>query len=189
VIAFLAVAVAVIVAPGPDFALVVRNGVTRRRGQATAAGVVAGQLVWVVATAGGLAALLVASRPAFEAVRLGGALYLVWLGLSTLRSRGRAEARPPRPGSAFRQGLVSNLSNPKMAVFFAGLLPQFGTGFGSLVEHGIVFAVLTLAWLSGVARASAALRRPAVRRVLDWVTGAVLVAFGIRLAADQAPTR
>jgi threonine/homoserine/homoserine lactone efflux protein len=189
-IAFLAVAVAVIVAPGPDFALVVRNGVVRRRGGATAIGVVSGQLVWVLAAATGLAALLVASRPAFEAVRVAGALYLVCLGLTTLVARGGiARRRTPRAGSPFRQGLVSNLSNPKMAAFFAGLLPQFGTTFAALAGHGLLFTALTLLWLSGVARASAALQVPAVRRVLDVVTGVVLVAFGVRLATEPAPTR
>jgi threonine/homoserine/homoserine lactone efflux protein len=151
--------------------------------------VVAGQFVWVLAAATGLAALLIASRPAFEAVRLVGALYLVWLGLSTLRSRGASPVAAPRPGSPFRQGLFSNLSNPKMAVFFAGLLPQFGTSFTTLAAHGALFAGLTLLWLSGVARASAALQRPAVRRLLDAVTGVVLVAFGLRLATEPRPTR
>jgi threonine/homoserine/homoserine lactone efflux protein len=183
-IAFLLVAVVVIISPGPDFALTVRNSVTRGRGLATAAGVVAGQLVWVAATAAGVGAVLVASRPAFEALRLLGAAYLVWLGLSMLLRRGHA-ARPPRPGPAFRQGLVNNLSNPKMPIFFTSLLPQFGASFAALALHGLVFAGLTLAWLALVARASGALRRPAVRRVLDVVTGVVLAAFGFRLAAER----
>jgi threonine/homoserine/homoserine lactone efflux protein len=184
VIAFLVVAVVVIVSPGPDFALTLRNSVARDRGVATAIGVVAGQLVWVAATAAGVAAVLVASRPAFEALRLLGAAYLVWLGLSTLRRRGHA-ARPPRPGSAFRQGLFNNLSNPKMPIFFTSLLPQFGASFAALAAHGLVFAALTLAWLSLVARTSGALRRPAIRRALDAVTGVVLVAFGFRLATEH----
>ena len=183
-IAFLVVAVVVIVSPGPDFALTLRNGVTRGRGLATAAGVVAGQLVWVAATAAGVAALLVASRPAFEALRLVGAAYLVWLGLSMLFRRGHA-VRAARPGSAFRQGLLNNLSNPKMPIFFTSLLPQFGASFGALATHGLVFAALTLGWLALVARTSAALRRPAVRRALDVVSGVVLVAFGLRLATER----
>jgi threonine/homoserine/homoserine lactone efflux protein len=183
-IGFLAVAVVVIVAPGPDFALTVRNSLMRRGGIATAAGVVAGQLAWVFATALGLAAVLVASRPAFEALRLAGAAYLVWLGLSLLRSRGRERVRLRR-GSPFRQGLVSNLSNPKMGVFFTSLLPQAGTSLAALTAHGLLFAALTFAWLCAVAWAGGALRAPRVRRALDLVTGALLVAFGLRLATTR----
>jgi threonine/homoserine/homoserine lactone efflux protein len=181
---FLLVAVVLIVSPGPDFALTVRNSLTRRGGTATALGVVSGQLVWALATAAGVVALLVASRPAFEAVRLLGACYLVWLGVTTLLSR-KHGGRLPRPGSPYRQGLFSNLANPKMAIFFASLLPQFGASFAALALHGLVFAALTLAWLTMVARTSAAFRIPAVRRALDFVTGVVLVAFGVRLAAER----
>ncbi len=156
----------------------------RRRGTATALGVVTGQLVWVFAAAAGIAALLVASRPAFETLRLLGAAYLIWLGCSTLLRRSHA-ARTARPGSPFRQGLISNLSNPKMPIFFTGLLPQFGASFASLALHGLAFAALTLVWLAGVARASAVLRVPVVRRVLDLVTAAVLIAFGARLATER----
>ena len=183
-IAFLVVTVVVIMAPGPDFALTVRNSVTRERGVATAFGVTTGLLAWAVAAAAGLAAVLVASRPAFEALRLAGAAYLVWLGLAKLFAR-RHTARTARPGSPYRQGLVSNLSNPKMPIFFTSLLPQFGASFAALAVHGLVFAALTLGWLSAVAWAGAALRVPAVRRALDVVTGVLLVAFGVRLAAER----
>ena len=183
-IAFLTLATIVVVAPGPDFALVVRNSVTRERGLATACGITTGLLLWAFATAAGLAALLIASRPAFEALRLIGAAYLVWLGLSMLLRRTHA-TRTARPGSPFRQGFFSNLSNPKMPVLFTSLLPQFGASFAALAGHGLVFAVLTLTWLSLVARAGAALRVPKVRRLLDIVTGIVLVAFGVRLATER----
>lgn len=176
-------AVLVIVAPGPDFALTVRNAL-RGGGQATAFGVVAGQLVWALATAAGVAALIVASHPAFVALRLAGAAYLVWLGLSLLLRRG-GETPAPRAGSPFRQGLLSNLGNPKMAVFFTGLLPQFGASFGSIAAHGALFAALTLAWLSLVARAGGLLAVPRLRRALELVTGTVLVAFGARLATER----
>jgi len=182
-VGFIAVAVVVIVAPGPDFALTVRNAL-RGGGQKTALGVVVGQLVWVLATSVGVAALLVASHPAFVALRLAGAAYLVWLGLSLLLRRESA-GRVPRAGSPFRQGLFSNLGNPKMAVFFTGLLPQFGDSFASLAAHGVAFAALTLVWLSLVARAGGLLADARVRRVLDLVTGVVLVAFGVRLATER----
>ncbi|MFL5952724.1 MAG: LysE family translocator [Gaiellaceae bacterium] len=183
-IGFFVVALVVIVSPGPDFALTVRNSVTRGRGIATALGVVTGQVVWALAAAAGVAAVLVASRPAFEALRVVGAAYLVWLGLSLLLSR-RHTRRVPRGGSPYRQGLLSNLSNPKMPIFFTSLLPQFGSSFAALAVHGVVFAALTLLWLALVARAGAALRMPAVRRAVDLVTGVVLVAFGLRLATER----
>ena len=182
-IAFLAVAAVVVVAPGPDFALTLRN-TARGGGAATAAGVVTGQLVWALATAAGIAALLVASHPAFVALRLAGAAYLAWLGASMLLHRER-RARSPRPGSPYRQGLLSNLGNPKMPVFFTSLLPQFGASFAALALHGVVFAALTLAWLLLVARTGSLLLVPRVRRVLDLVTGLVLVALGLRLATER----
>ena len=181
---FLVVALVVIVSPGPDFALTVRNSL-RDGGLATALGVVTGQLVWALATAAGIAALLVASHPAFVALRIAGAAYLIWLGLTALFHRGGRHELTPRRGSPYRQGLLSNLGNPKMPVFFTSLLPQFGASFAALAVHGVVFAALTLLWLSLVARTGAALRVPAVRRALDLVTGVALVAFGFRLGTEH----
>jgi threonine/homoserine/homoserine lactone efflux protein len=189
VIPFLAVAVVVIVSPGPDFALTVHRTLARgrRAGIATALGVVSGQLVWEIATAAGLTALLVASHPAFVALRAVGAAYLVWLGLHALRAAWRGEDVQfrRRRGSGYRQGLLSNVGNPKMAVFFTSLLPQFGSSFGALVGHGLLFSALTLIWLAIVVRLGGALRIPLVRRALDALTGAVLVAFGVGLAAER----
>jgi len=97
-----------------------------------------------------------------------------------------------RPRRAFRQGLISNLANPKMVVFFTSLLPQFvtrGAAFAPLLLLGFVFATMTLIWLTlyaiAVAKARALLLRSRVRRVLDAVTGAVLVTFGVRLASES----
>jgi threonine/homoserine/homoserine lactone efflux protein len=183
VIGFLAVAAIVIVAPGPDFALTVRNTV-RGGGVATAFGVATGQVVWAVATAVGVAAILAASHPAFVALQLAGAAYLAWLGLAALLSRG-AHAPRLRLGSPYRQGLLSNLANPKMPVFFISLLPQFGGSFVALVAHGLAFAAMTLAWLALVSRGASLLLVPRVRRVVDVVTGVVLVALGLRLATER----
>jgi threonine/homoserine/homoserine lactone efflux protein len=180
---FLVVALVVILAPGPDFALTVRNAL-RGGGLATALGVVTGQLIWAVATAAGVAALLIASHPAFVALRIAGAAYLVWLGLSVLFRRSRHDLRP-LIGSPYRQGLLSNLGNPKMPVFFTSLLPQFGTSFAALALHGVAFAALTLIWLALVVRAGALLGSGRLRRAIDLVTGVVLVAFGLRLATER----
>ena len=191
-LAFLGVSALVIVTPGQDTALTIRNTLLggRRSGVLTAAGVASGQAFWTLAASLGLAALLSASEPAFLAVRLAGATYLVFLGIQTLlgTSRRRPEHARQR-GNAFRQGLLSNLGNPKMAVFFTSLLPQFGgTSFPVLLGLGLVFCTLTFAWLAGyafaVARAGDFLRRTRVRAWLDRVTGLVLVAFGLRLATE-----
>ena len=196
---FLGIAVLVIVTPGQDTALTLRNSLLggRRAGVATSAGVAAGQACWTVAASVGLAAVLVASEPVFVALKLAGAAYLVYLGLHALRqafrpvaeTAGRTAGSPLAPARAFRQGLLSNLGNPKMAVFFTSLLPQFGSSFWSLLALGLLFCSLTLAWLSAysfaVARAGDLLRRPWARRPLDALTGTLLVAFGIRLAAER----
>jgi threonine/homoserine/homoserine lactone efflux protein len=196
--AFLAVSVVVIVTPGQDTALTIRNTLLggRRSGVFTAAGVSAGQLCWTLAASAGIAALVGASEPAFLALRLAGAAYLVFLGLQALVGalRGRrgiatAAAPPLTPRKAFRQGVISNLGNPKMAIFFTSLLPQFGESFPALLALGGIFCSLTLAWLAtyavAVARAGRFLRRPSVRRTLEAVTGAALVALGLRLAAER----
>ena len=204
--AFLGVSLLVIVTPGQDTALTIRNSLVggRRGGAFTALGVASGQAIWTVAASAGLAALLVASEPAFTALKLLGAAYLVFLGLQALSGAVRgsgAKSAAPTQGSggaqtasaAYRQGVISNLGNPKMAVFFTSLLPQFTpageASFLALLFLGFVFCCLTLAWLTAyavaVARAGDFLRRPRIRRMLDGVTGAVLVGLGARLATVQ----
>jgi threonine/homoserine/homoserine lactone efflux protein len=203
-IGFLGVAVLVIVTPGPDTALTIRSTLLggRPAGIATALGVVGGQAVRALATSLGIVALLLASEPAFAAVRLAGAAYLAYLGAQTLVAAWRggswevvgdsaATALPPRV--AARQGLVSNLGNPKMAAFFPSLLPQFvpagGPAFAPLLLLGLLFCAMTLVWLTTyalvVSRAQGFLRRTPVRRALEAATGTVLVALGLRLAADR----
>jgi threonine/homoserine/homoserine lactone efflux protein len=199
--AFFGVAALVIVTPGQDTALTIRNSLLggRLNGLCTALGVSVGQCAWAVATSFGLAALLVASEPAFVALRLFGAAYLILLGVQALRAAVGRRASPvtgpaaaprsvARPFVGFRQGLVSNLGNPKMAVFFPSLLPQFAHSFGALLALGFVFAAMTLLWLSAyalvVARAGDLLRRPRIRRAIDAVVGVVLVAFGVRLGSE-----
>jgi threonine/homoserine/homoserine lactone efflux protein len=191
--AFLGISLLVIVTPGQDTALTIRNTLLggRRGGVRTAAGVAAGQATWTLAASAGVAALLRASEPAFVTVKLLGAAYLVYLGLQTLLRRGEVGAHSGGSSRrAFRQGLLSNLGNPKMAVFFTSLLPQFAASFSGLAALGLVFCSLTFLWLTGyavaVAKAGDALRRPRIRRALDWVTGVTLVALGVRLAAARS---
>jgi threonine/homoserine/homoserine lactone efflux protein len=211
-VAFLGVSAVVICVPGPDTALTVRNALAggRRCGVATAAGVAAGQAVWTLATSVGIAELIQTSEPAFLVMKTVGAAYLVALGLQSLltaaglRSRWTAVGLRSRwtaagsrslrmgPGRALRQGMVSNLANPKMAAFFLSLLPQFASpeqGAGGIVGLGLVFCAMTFGWLGlysvAVDRARAVLSRSWVRRALDGVSGVVLVGFGARLALQQ----
>ena len=205
-LAFIAVAALVIVTPGPDTAITIRSTLLggRRAGVMTALGVVTGQACWSLAASAGVTALLVASEPAFLAVKLAGAAYLVYLGghalwaavrgvppAGPLASRAAAPGLAPRV--AYRQGLLSDLGNPKMAAFFTSLLPQFAAGpsFWGMHALGIVFCALTFLWLAlyatAVARMHAVLRRPRIRRTMEAVTGTVLVALGLRLATERMP--
>jgi threonine/homoserine/homoserine lactone efflux protein len=199
ILAFLGISALVIVTPGQDTALAIRNSLLggRRAGVVTALGVSTGQAVWALATSAGLAALIVAFEPAFVTLKLVGAAFLVYLGAQALLAAIRGTQVERRDGggrltagTAFRQGMLSNLGNPKMAVFFTSLLPQFGAeSFGGLLALGLVFCALTFVWLSGyafvVGRIGDVLRRPVVRRVFDAVLGTVLVALGFRLAAER----
>jgi len=202
--AFLGLSIVVIAAPGPDTALTIRNTLVggRRTGVATAAGVVSGLATWTLASSAGLAALIVASQPVFLAVRLLGAAYLVFLGLQALSAAARRRDGPNRvrepafrgPGlpwsTGYRQGLFSNLSNPKIVVFFLSLLPQFvargGGALAGLLALGAIFCAITMAWLTAytlvVARAGDFLRRPRIQRAIEATTGIVLVGLGVRLA-------
>jgi threonine/homoserine/homoserine lactone efflux protein len=202
-LAFLAVSIIVIVTPGPDTAVTIRNAMLggRQGGICAALGITAGQAIWALATSLGIVALLAASEPVFLAVKLAGAAYLVFLGaqalLAAFRPQRMEEAAAPlprrrlAPRAAFRQGLVSDLGNPKMAVFFTSLLPQFAPAgaFGAMVALGLVFCALTFTWLAlyavAVARAGDFLRRPRIRRSLEGITGAILIALGLRLASEH----
>lgn len=201
---FVGIAAVVIVVPGPDTAIVTKNALLHGRGAAlgTAFGVETGLAVWTVASAFGVASLVRASDPAFTALKLIGAAYLVWLGIQALLAsrRGGSHADPDSAGRArldgrggFRQGLISDLANPKIGAFFTGLLPQFaGPGHSVLLPFlalGGLFVLMTVIWLCGYAlvavRASAVLQRRRVKAAIDRVSGAILISFGIRLALER----
>jgi threonine/homoserine/homoserine lactone efflux protein len=203
--AFLVLSALIIVTPGQDTALTIRNTITGGRlgGVLTAVGITTGLLIWVAATAAGLAALLVASETLFLALRIVGGAYLIWFGLRAWRDALRRHIRsdhhlaePPvgtprlAPRAAYRRGLLSNLGNPKIAVFFTSLLPPFvpSGAVGGIVALGVVFALMTVAWLTLIAfavdRAGELLRRSWIRRSLDAVLGTVFVFLGWRVAAS-----
>src|SRR5271166_2317785 len=205
-LAFLTVSVVVIVTPGPDTAVTIRNTLIggRSGGVLTALGIAGGQTIWAVATSIGIVTLLQASAPLFLTVKYAGAAYLAFLGAQALREAlwpavGLARDDCPRRKSrltrlaAFRQGLVSDLGNPKMAIFFASLLPQFVPAgeatFWAFLRMGAVFAVMTFAWLAlyaaVVARGGDILRRPSVRRGIEAVTGTALIGLGLRIAMER----
>jgi threonine/homoserine/homoserine lactone efflux protein len=197
---FVAVATLVVITPGPDMALVARNTFSggRLSGFATSAGTCSGLLVHASAAALGLSALLLASSQAFTVVKIAGAVYLIFLGIRTIIGAGRRLSHHEReqatdPWAAYRQGVLTNVLNPKVAVFFLSLLPQFvdpGPGFAwRLLLLSGLFIVMGLVWLTvytlGLHAASAFVARRRVRTVIETVTGGVLMAPGVRLALQR----
>jgi threonine/homoserine/homoserine lactone efflux protein len=200
---FLAFAVVLVLVPGPDFAVVTKNTLAggRRRGRWTALGVSSSNLVQGTAAALGLSALIVKVQPLFEAIKWAGVAYLVYLGAQAIRSAIRGQYPPPddaRPSTkaqnvaGWRQGFISNITNPKVLVFYLAVLPQFLTpdgGLGWLLVLAWSHAVISLAYLlvlvTGLHRARRLLTRRKVRRGLDATTGAVLLGFSARLATEH----
>ncbi|EOD66016.1 LysE family translocator [Amycolatopsis vancoresmycina] len=201
---FLLVVVLGAMSPGPDFVVVTRSALAggRRAGMAAGLGIALGVFAWVVAIALGVAAVLTASAIAFTVVKLAGAAYLVVLGVKAWLAVRRGEYRDLGDaavaerlgaGAAFRQGLVTNLLNPKVAVYFLALLPQFLPAGGATLQTLELAAIATggtVVWFVTLAVVVGALKRffaaGRVRRVLDAVLGSVLVALGLKVAAETA---
>jgi RhtB (resistance to homoserine/threonine) family protein len=206
-LAFGVVAAVFSISPGPDTLLVVNRAISQGRSPAllTALGSATGLVAWGLLSALGIAAALSTSATAFATLKLFGAAYLIFLGLQALR-RAHRSAREPAgshrhspdrpavpPHRAFRQGLLTNLLNPKAGIFFVAVLPQFVTPRDDALMATLVFAVmdaltslLALSCYTGLALAAAGvMRRPAVRRAVDRMTGGVLVILGARLAAES----
>ena len=201
---FVLLSALIAVVPGPDTAIVTRNALVggRRAGLLTIVGVAFGLSVWTLAAGGGIAALIRASEPAFVALKVAGAVYLAVLGgqalWGALRRPGPRALTPQgaktiSTRAALRGGVITNLGNPKIAVFFTSFLPQFTSGdhpsFAALVLLGLLFCSIGLSWLTlyslVVSRLGDFLRRPRPRRVLEGFTGVVLIGFGLRLAAEH----
>lgn len=201
VLAFAGIAALVTLTPGADTMLVVRSALVRgrRAGLATVMGVGAGLFVHASLSALGLSAVLLRSARAFDVVKLAGACYLVVLGLQSLRSarRGGPLAEPPARDAgarrAFAEGLLNNVLNPKVAVFYLAFLPQFMAPGDAVLPRALLLAgihfVEGVTWLAlvawSVARARRVLERPGVRRALDGACGLVFIGFGLKLAAAR----
>lgn len=195
---FLAASVAITAAPGPDNLQVLARGISQGRaaGLVAALGFAAGLTFHTTLAAFGVAALLRSSPLAFEIVKIAGGLYLIWIGLKALTSRGLASAhdRPPQAlSTVFRQSVIGNVMNPKVTLFFVVFLPQFVDPNGSqrvavqMIELGFVFMLQTLAIFSVFGLFAGTLgawlkRRPRVGVWLDRVAGATFIALGLRVA-------
>lgn len=205
-LSFAAVAGLLTIVPGLDTALVLRTALAQgpRAAFATALGISTGALVWGAGAAVGVAAVLTASEVAYTVLKVGGALYLVWLGARLLRDAFRrpktAEALPTAPperpggvGRSWRRGVLTNLANPKIAAFYVAVLPQFIPPGASPLGMGLLLALVHdlegLLWFSalifGAARLRTLLRRPAVERAVDATTGTVLIGFGVKLGLSH----
>jgi RhtB (resistance to homoserine/threonine) family protein len=202
--AFIGISVIVILAPGPDTVIVTKNALLhgRRAALGSAFGVNAGLLIWTTTAALGIAAVIRESAVAFTVIKIAGAVYLAWLGLQALRAARRRTAVDgdgddgrPRFGWAagFRQGLLSDLGNPKIAIFFTTLLPQFVSSHHAVLFPylllGVVFVAITLLWLVFYAvlavELSELLKRPSVKAALDRISGVVLIGLGVRIALER----
>ncbi|WP_037304998.1 LysE family translocator [Amycolatopsis orientalis] len=189
-------------APGPDFLVVTRSAILggRKAGIAAGLGIALGVFVWVVAIALGVAAILTASAIAFTVVKLIGAAYLIFLGVKAwlaVRRGDYAELKDKvtpvvAPRAAFRHGLLTNLLNPKVAVFFLALLPQFLPHSATTAETLQLAALATMVavvWTFVLATLVGSLRRfftaGRVRRAMDAVMGTLLVGLGIRVAVQS----
>ncbi|MFF9642115.1 LysE family translocator [Kitasatospora aureofaciens] len=184
--------------PGLDTALILRTSALGRRRQAwgVVLGIQTGTLIWGTLTSAGVTALLTASQVASEVLRWAGAAYLVWMGVGMLCKRGTEAAAEQEEsveggfGHGWRRGTLTNLLNPKVGVFYVAVLPQFipagAPHFAAGVALTCVHVVEGVLWstvLVGFARVLRGwLRRLAARRVMDRVTGAVVVGFGLKLA-------
>jgi threonine/homoserine/homoserine lactone efflux protein len=190
--------------PGQDTMFILGRSLTGglRAGVASALGIGAGSIFHTLAGAAGLSAILAASPAAFLTVRIVGALYLVYLGARLLLTKARQDADLPvtlvnegNAGSAFCQGIVTNVLNPKVALFFLALLPQFidpdsASKTLAFLTLGLTFVMTGTIWCVVLAVGAARLRQfflgnPRMGTTIDRVTGGLFIALGISLAADR----
>jgi len=195
---FLIVAVVVTLTPGPGTATILRVAARdgRRAALSAIVGNSAGVLVWGILSAVGVSSLILASQIAFDTLRIVGAAVLIVIGLRSLLQRHRGEESPqegkPRRRAGWRSGLVTSVSNPKLAVFFVALFPQFLTRGSPVLPYALGMAamivVLDVVWFSTLALAvdrARTMLKPRVQRGMERFTGAVMVGLGLRLATES----
>jgi len=199
---FLAFAIVLILIPGPNFGVVTKNTLVggRRRGSWTVLGIATSNLLQGTAAATGLSAIVLRAQPVFQAIKWAGVAYLAFLGVQAIRSAVRGQYAPldadqPSPAialSSWRQGFLSNITNPKILVFYLAVLPQFltpGASLGWVLLFAWTHAVVGLAYLltliTGLHGLRSVLLRRKVRRGLDATTGALLLGFSTRLATEH----
>ena len=199
---FLTFASVLVLVPGPDFAVVTKNTLAggRRRGSWCAAGVASSNATQGVAAAAGLGAVVARVEPVFAAVKWAGIAYLLLLGGQAFRSALQGQYRPQPAGGVddrslrgWRQGFLSNITNPKVLVFYLAVLPQFLGSHASVVtlllfalSHAALSLLYLLSVVSGLNRARRVLAQRNVRRGLDIATGTALVGFSARLAMEHS---
>ncbi|MGM0776009.1 MAG: LysE family translocator [Bacillota bacterium] len=199
---FLILSLFVVMSPGIDTALITKRTISdgRTDGYKMGLGITAGSLVHTFAAAFGLSAILMQSAAAFEVIKYAGAVYLIYLGLSSFISMKKkknadleTEVKSDMKKSAFKQGLLSNVLNPKVAMFFLTFLPQFvksgENAQQQLIIMGIIYTLLSIFWfflyVYFINYMREWLMSPKVQRVMDKATGAVLIGFGLKLALDK----
>jgi threonine/homoserine/homoserine lactone efflux protein len=192
---FLPIAVVVTITPGPGTAMVVRSALRSgwRAGVLTVAGNSIGVVAWGLLSVLGISALVAASEVAFLALKLVGAGVLIWLGVQSLRGAGEPVETPEASARPFRDGLITSLANPKLAVFFVALFPQFLDGGAAVLPTTLLMAAmivtLDFAWYTSLAvvvsRAKEGFMRTRVARWTERITGSVLIALGARVAIER----
>ena len=200
---FLIIAVVVTLTPGPGTATILRVAARdgRRAAMSGIAGNSAGVLVWGILSALGVSSLILASQLAYDTLRIAGAAVLVVIGMRSLFQRHRGAESPnvdapgagvPRRRAGWRSGLVTSMSNPKLAVFFVALFPQFLTRGSPVLPYALAMAgvivVLDVLWFSTLAYAldrARVLLKPRVQRGLERFTGAIMIGLGVRLATES----
>lgn len=198
---FLVLSLFVVTSPGIDTALITKRTILdgRKDGFSMALGITTGSFVHTFAAAFGLSAILLQSAVAFEIVKYMGAIYLIYLGISAFISKKKKDPdaenqqNEQMKKSAFKQGLLSNVLNPKVAMFFLTFLPQFiQTGENptqQLIIMGIVYTLLSISWffiyVFFINYIREWLLSPKVQIIMDKATGLVLIGFGLKLALDK----
>jgi len=200
---FIATAILLVITPGQDTFFILGRSLAggRSEGIAAALGISAGSVIHTFAAALGLSALLATSPYAFMAVKFAGAAYLVYIGVRALLTRsnglpgGEAANQTDGRWPAFRQGVLSNLLNPKVALFFLALMPQFieagsANKVGAFLALGLTFVALGVVWCMVLAVAAAKLRgaflrRPSMANWLNKIAGTLFIALGLKLATAR----